>query len=56
MRCCKKKYLIISMGNELQRAKYTFMEGCRGKGVRYFNTFPERRWKKKKKAVYLTLK
>lgn len=44
------------MGNELQRAKYTFMEGCRGKGVRYFNTFPERRWKKKKKAVYLTLK
>ena len=38
------------MGNELQRAKYTFMEGCRGKGVRYFNTFPERRWKKKKKG------
>lgn len=39
------------MGNELQRAKYTFMDGCLGKGVRYFKTFPERRGHFKKACV-----
>lgn len=60
IRCCKKKkkYLTVCMDNELQRAKYTFMDGCQGKGARYFKTFPERRWnlKKKKRLVQLTLK
>lgn len=30
------------MSNELRRAKYTFMDGCQEKGVRYFKTFPKR--------------
>lgn len=37
------------MGNELQRAKYTFMEGCRGKELDILTHFLRGDEKKKKR-------